>query len=207
MTKIPEINVMIDCHKPHAEVMELSSKTVWQSRFPMTSEALESLSLPAGFIAVGVGTAIMDAHYFRRSPGNAEDSSVSERDISGHQFIHCANPPALGAETPIPGGPQLLKVDKHHSLIFMPDRKVDVLCLPDGKEYIQVISASPEGGGIMQKGSVQQESASSSEAELPEGWHLRTMTFQTKTTIHLPNPTACWFFANGASFQGVVELL
>ena len=84
MTKIPEINFLIDCHKPHAEVIELSSKSVWQSRFPMTSEALESLSLPAGFIAVGVGTAIMDAHYFRRSPSNAEDSSVCERDISGH---------------------------------------------------------------------------------------------------------------------------
>ena len=88
----------------------------------------------------------------------------------------------------------------------MPDRKVDVLCLPDGKEYIQVISASSEGGGIMQKGSVQQDTASSSEAELPEDWHLRTKTFQARTTIHLPNPTECWFFANGSSFQGVVEL-
>ena len=162
---------------------------------------MENLSLPAGFIAVGVGTAVMDVHYFRRSPGNAEDSSVSERDISGHQFIHCANPPALGAETPIPGGPQLLKVDKHHSLIFMPDRKVDVLCLPDGKEYIQVISASPEGGGLLQQGSV-----SSSDTLLPDGWHLRTVNFQTRTTIHLPNPTEAWFFANGSSFQGVVEL-
>jgi hypothetical protein len=78
--------------------------------------------------------------------------------------------------------------------------------LPDGREYIQVISASPEGGGIMQQGSVQQESASSRDTLLPEGWHLRTVNFQTRTTIHLPNPTEAWFFANGASFQGVVEI-
>tara|TARA_B110000037_G_scaffold214730_1_gene271082 strand:- start:773 stop:1396 length:624 start_codon:yes stop_codon:yes gene_type:complete len=206
MTKIPEINFLIDCHKSHAEVMELSSKTVWQSRLPMDRETLENLSLPSGFINVGIGTAVMDAHYFRRSPGNAKDGPVSERDISGHQFIHCANPPVRGAETPIPGGPQLLKVDKHHSLVFMPDRKVDVLCLPDGEEYIQVISATPEGGGIMQKELVQPESVSSSENELPEGWHLRSVTFLTRTTIHLPNPTQCWFFADGASFQGVVGL-
>ena len=201
MTKIPEINFILDCHEPHAEVMELTSKTVWQARLPMARETLENLSLPIGFISVGSGTAVMDAHYFRRSPGNAEDGPVSECDISGHQFIHCANPPALGAETPIPGGPQLLRVEKHHSLIFMPDRKVDVLCLPDGKEYIQVISASPEGGGLLQ-----QESVSSSDTVLPEGWHLRTVNFRTLTTIHLPNPTEVWFFANGASFQGVVDL-
>ena len=198
---------MIDCHMPHAEVIELSTKTVWQSRLPMTREGLKNLSLPNGCMVVGVGTAVMDEHYFRRSPGDAEDGPVSKRDISGHQFIHCANPPARGAETPIPGGPQLLKVDKHHSLVFMPHCKVDVLCLPDGKEYIQVISATPEGGGIMQKGVGQQDMASPSEAELPKDWHLRTLTFQSRTTIHLPNPTECWFFANGASFQGVVEVL
>ena len=96
MTKIPEINFLIDCHKPHAEVIELSSKSVWQSRFPMTSEALENLSLPAGFIAVGVGTAVMDVHYFRRSPGNAEDGSVSERDISGISSFIALIHPRLG---------------------------------------------------------------------------------------------------------------
>ena len=85
----------------------------------MTRDALENLSLPSGFIPVGVGTGVMDAHYFRRSPGDAEDGPVAEREIGGHQFIHCANPPATGSETPISGGPQLLKVDKHHSLIFL----------------------------------------------------------------------------------------
>jgi len=203
MTKIPEVNFILDCHKPHAEVMELASKTVWQSRLPMARETLENLSLPPGFIGVGIGTAVMDAHYFRRSPGNANDGPVSERDIAGHQFVHCANPPALGAETPISGGPQLLKVDKHHSLLFMPERKVDVLRLPDGKEYIQVITASPEGGGLLQKASV----SSNNTLLLPDGWRLRTVNFQTRTTIHLPNPTEAWFFANGASFQGPVEIL
>ena len=202
MTKIPEINFMLDCHKPHAEVIELTSKTVWQSRLPMTGEMLKNLSLPSGFIVVGSGTAVMDGHYFRRSPGHAEDGPVSERDIAGHQFVHCANPPAIGAETPISGGPQLLKVDKHHSLIFLPDRKVDVLCLPDGKEYIQVITASPEGGGLLQKASV-----SSNRTLLPDGWRLRTVNFRARTTIHLPNPTEAWFFANGVSFKGPVEIL
>ena len=62
---------------PHAEVIELSTKTVWQSRLPMTREGLKNLSLPNGFMVVGVGTAVMDEHYFRRSPGDAEYGPVS----------------------------------------------------------------------------------------------------------------------------------
>jgi len=201
MSEVPEINFILDCHQPHSEVMELATKTVWQSRLPMTGEALERLSLPAGFIKVGIGVAVMDVHYFRCSPGSEGDSPVTEREIAGHQFIHCANSPAQGAETPVPGGPQLLKVDKHHSLVFMPGRTVDVLCLPDGKKYVQVISASPEGDGIMQRGL-----SPTNDFLLPEGWSLRTMTFEVRTTIHLPNPTEAWFFDNGASFQGPVEI-
>ena len=201
MSQIPEINFIIDCHEPHAEVMELETKTVWQSRLPLSRERLDNLALPPGFIGVGAGTAVMDAHYFRRSPGQVEDGAVAERDISGHQFIHCANPPAGGAETPVPDGPKLLIVDKHHSLIFMPGRDVDLLSLPDGSEYIQVITASPKGGGLLQS---DKESGLAYNLALPAEWKLRTVTVTSRITNHLPNPTKAWFFANGANFQGPV---
>lgn len=201
MSQIPEINFIIDCHEPHAEVMELATKTVWQSRLPLSREQLDNLTLPPGFIGIGTGTAVMDAHFFRRSPGQVEDGAVTERDISGHQFIHCANPPAGGPETPVPEAPKLLAVDKHHTLIFMPGRDVDLLCLPDGSEYIQVITASPNGGGLLQ---ANKESELTQNLVLPAEWKRRTVTITSRTTVHLPNPTQAWFFANGASFQGPV---
>jgi hypothetical protein len=167
----------------------------------LTQEKSAELNLPEGFILIGYGTGVMDEHYFRRSPGSANDGPVTVREIDGYEFVHCANPPDGGAETPVEGGPRLLKVDKHHSLIFLPGREVDVLCLPEGSEYIQVIAASPEGGGIMQQASV-----ASSEMVLPDGWKKRQVKFQTRTTIHLPNPTKAWFFSDGTSYQGPIDL-
>jgi hypothetical protein len=41
---------------------------------------------------------------------------------------------------------------------------------------------------------------------MPEGWCLRTEKLFARTTIHLPHPTEAWFFENGVSFQGPVEV-
>jgi hypothetical protein len=100
------------------------------------------------------------------------------------------------------GDPKLMRVDKHHSLIFEEGREVLVIRDADGRDFVQVISASPAGGGLLQ-----QEGAATGGAEipLPEGWSLRTETLASRTTIHLPNPTEAWFFANGASFQGPID--
>lgn len=197
---IPTHNLLVDCREPHAELLDIGAATVWQSHRPVRREEWDALVLPPSLRKVGIGTGVMDAHYFRRSPGADGDGPVAERDVGGHLFIHCANPPSAGPETPFGDDPRLLRVDKHHSLIFEAGREADVIRLPDGRDFVQVILASPAGGGLLQSDSARPE------LRLPEGWALRTEKLASRTTIHLPNPTEAWFFANGASFQGPVEI-
>jgi hypothetical protein len=200
---IPAHNLMVDCHELHAEVLDLETRTVWQSHRPITREAYDALALPSSLLEVGIGAGVMDAHYFRRSPGADVDGPLAKRDIEGHLFVHCANPPKGGPETPVGDDPRLLRVDKHHSLIFEAGTEVDVIRLPDGRDYVQVIAAAPQGGSLLQPKS---DPPSRLERPLPEGWVLRTEKLTVRTTIHLPNPTQAWFFENGASFQGPVDL-
>jgi hypothetical protein len=197
--EIPPHNLLIDCREPHAEVLDLETGTVWQSHGPISRDAYEALSLPPRLVKIGIGSGVMDAHYFRRSPGDEADGPVAERELGGRLFIHCANPPAGGPETPVGNDPKLLRVDKHHSLIFEAGTELQLLQLPDGREFVQVIAARPEGGGPLQ-------SAPAPELQLPSGWTTRTQKLDARKTIHLPSPTEAWFFANGASYQGPVEL-
>ena len=71
-----------------------------------------------------------------------------------------------------------------------------------GADFIQVITASPEGGGLLQENAV-----AAHEFRLPSGWQLRTEAVTKRTVIDLPHPTEAWFFSNGSSFQGPVTLL
>ena len=198
---IPEHNILVDCQSPHAELLDLSTGTVWQSHRPISREAYEAMALPASFRKLGLGRGVMDAHYFRRSPGADTDGPVSKRDVDGHLFIHCANPPENGPESVAEEGPLLLRVDKHHTLIFEARREVDVMTLPDGREYVQVIAAAAEGGSLLQ----QTGAPADGDLKLPRGWVLRTEKVAERTTVDLPNPTEAFFFANGASFQGPVD--
>lgn len=201
MTEVPAENHLIDCQQPHAEVLELATRTVWQSSEPISHEAFAQLDLPEGIVPVGIGSGVMDAHYFRQSPGAHAPGPVRCRLIDGRRFIHCANPPAAGPETPIPNGPTRLMVDKHHTLIFEVGSELTIIRTEDGTDLIQVISASPEGGGILQKNAAQ-----SVDLALPIGWSLRTEPVTKRRVIHLPNPTEAWFFSNGSSFQGPATL-
>lgn len=202
LSDIPEHNVMADCQSLHAELLDLTAGTVWQSQQAISREAYEALVLPANLRRVGIGKGVMDAHYFRRSPGAEADGPVAERRIDGHLFIHCADPPREGAETVAEGGPLLLRVDKHHTLVFEAGREIDVVTLPDGRRFVQVIAAAPEGGSLPQAADA---SAGVEDLSLPPGWSLRAMSLTTRATVHLPNPTEAFFFANGASFQGPIE--
>ncbi len=201
MTEIPAENYLINCQQPHAEVLEVATRTVWQSVEPITAEEFAQLNLPDGIAPVGLGSGVMDAHYFRQSPGADESGPVRSRIIDGRRFIHCANPPAAGAEMPIPDGPARLMVDKHHTLIFEVGSELSVIRTETGAEYIQVISASPQGGGLLQDKVVEPVAF-----VLPKGWSLRTEPVTDTRFIDLPNPTECWFFPDGTSFQGPVSL-
>ena len=196
-SQIPEHNWMVDCHELHAELLDLETGTVWQSQQPISREACKVPDLPPNLRRVALGRGVMDAHYFARSPGAEADGPVAERDVEGHLFIHCANPPKGGPETPVGGDPKLLRVDKHHSLIFEAGREVDVIRLPDGRDFVQVVAvtASQAGGELRLP----------EQFALPSGWVMRTEKLAARTTIHLPHPTQAWFFENGASFQGPIE--
>jgi hypothetical protein len=196
-------NLLVDCHEPHAELLDLESGTVWQSHRAISGEAYDALPLPPHLVKIGIGSGVMDAHYFRRSPGAEADGPVAERNVEGHLFIHCANPPKGGPETPVGDDPRLLRVDKHHSLIFEAGAEVDVIRLPDGRDFVQVIAATPRGGGLLQPAAAP---PSALEFSLPDGWALRSLKLTARTTIHLPHPTQAWFFKNGASFQGPVDV-
>lgn len=196
-------NFMVKCQELHAELLDLETGTVWQSQQPITRKAYEALAVPSKLVKVGIGSGVMDEHYFRRSPGASADGPVSERVVDGHLFIHCANPPKGGPESPVGDGPKLMRVDKHHSLIFDAGREVDVIRLPDGGDYVQVIAATPDGGGLFQPKSAPDRGI---EFDLPAGWTLRTEKLANRTTIHLPCPTLAWFFRNGSSFQGPVDI-
>ena len=151
-TELGANNKLIDCKELHAEVLDLETHNVWQTHGPISREAYDAIELPAKHVKVGIGSGVMDEHYFRRSPGAAADGPLSEREIGGHRFIHCANPPKGGPETPVGDDPKLLRVDKHHSVIFEAGSTVLILQDTDGRDYVQVVAASPKGGGIMQPG-------------------------------------------------------
>ena len=201
-SEIPAHNIMVDCHEPHTELLDLTNGTVWQSQQPMTHQVYDALELPPKIVRVGIGTGVMDSHYFRRSPGAEADGPVAERTIDGHLFIHCANPPKGGPETPLGDDPKLMRVDKHHSLIFNAGREVAVLRLPDGRDFVQVIAATPEGGGLLQP---KETSSGKLESHLPDGCVLRSEKVAAHTVIHLPHPTEAWFFKDGTSYQGPVD--
>ncbi len=179
----------------------MATRTVWQSVEPISHEEFAKLALPEGVVPLGIGSGVMDAHYFRQSPGAATPGPVQDRFIDGRRFIHCANPPATGSERPIPDGPARLMVDKHHTLIFEVGSELSVIRTETGAEYIQVISASPQGGGLLQDKVVEPVAF-----VLPKGWSLRTEPVTDTRFIDLPNPTECWFFPDGTSFQGPVSL-
>ena len=199
MIAVPPENQLVNCREPHAEFLDTATGTVWQPHLPITAEEWAELTLPEPLVKLGLGRGAMDEHWFRCSPGAEAPGAVSERTVAGRRFIHCANPPAGGGDRPVQGGPVRLFVDKHHSLCFHAGRTAQILRLPDGREYVQVIEASPEGGGLLQQG------RASMAPPLPDGWMLRGLLLDARTVVHLPSPTEAWFFANGASFQGPVE--
>ena len=201
-SEIPAHNFIVNPHELHSELLDLESRTVWQSQQPITREEYSALAVPSTFRKVGIGVGVMDEHYFRRSPGMEKDGPVAEQMFEEHLFIHCANPPKGGPESPVGDNPLLMRVDKHHSLLFEEGREVDVLRLPDGRDFVQVIAAAPLGGSLLQD---KDDPAVSCATHLPQGWNVRTEKLTAHTTIHLPNPTEAWFFKSGVSFQGPIE--
>jgi hypothetical protein len=186
---VPDGNFPVDCASPHAEVLDTRTMEVWQSCLPITRADYEALELDAGYNRVGLGSGVMDRHYFRRSPGADRDGPVRLREFGGRKYLHCARPPQGGPSFPAGrSGPALLLVDKHHTLIYEAGRSLNVLRTAEGRELVHVIRGDPDPDSLV----------------LPKDWELRSLTTQSALVVHLPAPTTAFFFSNGASYQGPV---
>lgn len=184
---VPARNLMLEPRETHMEILDLSTRQVWQSLLPVSLEDCEAMELEAPFTKIGAGRAAMDAHGFRRSPGAGADGPMARREFAGRAFAFCAMPAEDRGQTG-PAGPRQLLVDKHHSLLFRAGRSVDFLRLPDRSELVHVIAAE-EGAPPL---------------KIPEGWTRETVLLDADYVVQLPCPTTVFFFPNGDSFQGPV---
>ena len=97
----PKKNHLVDPDEPHMEIIDLETREVWQSVHPVLMDEFRAMQLAPGLSKLGIGLAAMDAHYFRRSPGAAEDGPVRTRDFDGRLILFCAQPEG---EATLPAG-------------------------------------------------------------------------------------------------------
>jgi hypothetical protein len=190
-TRPAHVTPLIGAQELHGEVLDRSTGNVWQSLEPITREDYQALPLEPGWLPVGIGRGAMDEHWFARSPGNDEDGPMEHREIGGRRFGLCARPASTPTQPAGPEGPRMLLVQKHHVIRFVSGRRVPVLLHPDGKRYVHVI----EGG------------EGKAPLALPDGWKLECVELADDWVLELPTPTTVFFFANGDSYQGPLELL
>jgi len=174
----------------HGEVLDPTTRDVWQSLEPISRDEYDALPLEPGWLRVGVGRGAMDEHWFTRSPGSDEAGPMELLDIGGHRFGLCARPASEPSQPEGADGPRMLLVDKHHVARFAGGRQVPVLEDLAGDRFVHVI----EGG------------KDKARLAVPHGWKLEQVSLTNDWVVALPNPTTVFFFANGDSFQGPVAL-
>jgi hypothetical protein len=177
---------MISAQELHGEVLDPSTRNVWQTLEPITRDDYQALPLESGWLHVGIGRAAMDEHWFTRSPGKGEDGPMELLEIGGCHFGLCARPASTPSQPAGPDGPRMLLVDKHHVVCFLGGRQVNVLLDPDGNRFVHVI----EGG------------EGKASLALPGGWKLECVELTEDWVLQLPTPATVFFFANGDSYQG-----
>jgi hypothetical protein len=181
---IPSENSIVEPRSLHMEILDTSTREVWQTLQPVKREDYDALELERRFIKVGIGRGAMDESWFRRSPGAKADGAMKTLEIGGHTWSFCARPEPATSEG---SDPRRLSVDKHHTLVFHPGRVLPVIRLPDGSEYVHTIDAGRP-------------------LELPDGFTRREIELGEKRIVDLPAPTIVFFFANGDSFQGPASI-
>lgn len=179
----------------HGEVMDATGG-VWLAQAPMTRERFESLALPDGFVKTGIGESVADLAFFRRSPGADADGPCETRDIDGECFSMVARP---GVPDSSHRGLFILPVHKHHRLLYVAGRTIEVMDCGDGADYVPLVTdalmagARPRPEGFPPRA-------------LPDGWSVRRVTLERDLVVELPCPTRVTFFRSGESFQGPVRL-
>jgi hypothetical protein len=179
------LGLTVHPREPHAELLDTATHEVWLAPEPISRAEYDALVAPAPLVKSGHGRGAMDRAGFRRSPGASEDGPLREREIGGRRFQLVARPELDGARGAFP---RRLVVHKFHVVAFDAGRRVPLLRTPEGRDYVQLVT--PRGG----------------DAALPAGWSLREVVLAAEWAIELPAPTETWWLANGASFQGPVDV-
>jgi hypothetical protein len=191
---------MIDPTRPHAEVIDPTTRKVWQSIEPCDADELGALDLPEPLRPVGIGNGAMDEHWFDRSPGAPGNGPMEERVIDGRRFGHCACPASIPAKPFGEDGPIEMIVDKYHAMRFAAGRRVAVLKTPEGEAFVHVI----DGQGAS---SIGLDAAPRGSLVIPEGCSLGEIALEKDWILRLPHPTRVFFFPSGDSFQGPIDSL
>ncbi len=189
---------MIDHTRPHAEVIDPTTRKVWQSIEPCDAGELRALDLPEPLRPVGIGNGAMDEHWFDRSPGATQNGPMEERVIEGRRFGHCACPASAPSKPFGEDGPTEMMVDKHHAIRFAAGRRVAVLETPEGEAFVRVIDGRGES-------SIGLDGDPRGTLVIPDGCRLREISLEDDWILRLPHPTRVFFFPNGDSFQGPIE--
>jgi hypothetical protein len=191
---------MVDHTRPHAEVIDPTTRKVWQSIEPCDADELGALDLPEPLRPVGIGNGAMDEHWFDRSPGAPGNGPMEERVIDGRRFGHCACPASIPAKPFGEDGPIEMIVDKYHAMRFAAGRRVAVLKTPEGEAFVHVI----DGQGAS---SIGLDAAPRGSLVIPEGCSLGEVALEKDWILRLPHPTRVFFFPSGDSFQGPIDSL
>jgi hypothetical protein len=185
---VPQGSVIIDGGAVlYMEVTDTSNMSQWMDVSPATQAEYDGLVVSSPLRKTGIGQASMDCAAFVTSP---DQSHVAERRIDGRRFIHVATPTAFTPSS-VKGGPADVLVNKRHVIGFDAGRKVAILTNADGHFVELVGSSSTDEGRI-----------------LPRGCTLSQITLKKPWIVHLPTPTAAWFWMgkNVRSFQGPIAL-
>jgi hypothetical protein len=190
-------NWTLDGLEFYGEIMELATLNVWLCQQSFTLEEYEALEPPEGFIKSGMGRSSHDAAYFRRPPAESKDGPLETMTVNGRRFSHVAMPGKNDPNYSLKRDKLLLiEIHKHHSVMFAKGRKLEILSIGDGMDYVpQVteITGMPWGLEL-------------AERILPDGWSVREITLKEDLFVEIPFPAKVCFFASGDSFQGPVKL-
>ena len=113
---------MVGAQELHMEILDPTTRNVWQSLEPVTRGEYDAFRLEAGFVKVGIGRGAMDEHWFDRSPGANASGPMEVRKFGGREFGLCARPASAPELLFGPDGPRRLLVEKHHVMRFTAGR-------------------------------------------------------------------------------------
>lgn len=170
------------------EIIETATRNVWLCHSPVTIEQYHSLDLPAGFVTSGIGRAVADEAYFRRSPGAEADGPLDTLDVDGLRFAFVARPGEREADI---AEAMVLWVDKHHSMRYAAGRTIPILDFGDGTAATPAFTPPSEPA---------------TDRALPAGWSVRDVELAGDLLVEIPNPARVVFFPDGSGFHGPLRL-